>query len=90
MDKKELAIRVDTLTKYFNVMNLSIPSQNSLNRFLRKRDSSIDWSDYQKNEIAVKYALGQFLNENDWYALYNYFGDKKHAIDFDELIKERT
>jgi hypothetical protein len=88
MSNNELSIRIDTLAKYFDLMNLAIPSQRLLNNFLKERIPSVDWGNYHKNEIAVKYALGQFLTEDDFCALRDHFGIKKYAIDFNKLIKD--
>ena len=87
MEKREKEIRADALVRYFDIMNLAISSQSLLNTFLSERYPSVDWSKYHKNEIAIRYAIGEFLTKDDIHALYNHFGSKRLFIDITAMLK---
>lgn len=88
MGKEVVNLRSDALIKYFDIMNLAVASQHLMNRFLKKRHPQVDWDSMHKNEIAVKYAMGKLLTEDDVSVMCARFGNKKFAFGIRDFLKE--
>ena len=84
---EEHDIRINTLARYFEIMNLAVTSQQVLNKFLEKIYPSIKWHKYYKHKIAIEYAIGGLLTEADIHKLRSHFGNKKNAIDIASILQ---
>ncbi len=86
--REAVNLRLEALIKYFDIMNLAVASQHLMNRFLKERLPQVNWDSMHKNEIAIRYAIGELLTEKDVHAMQVFFGNKKRSLNILHILKK--
>ncbi len=84
----ERDMKIETLNRYIEFMQLALPSQKLLNNLLLELIPGIKWREFNKTDEAIDYALDLNIKEEHFERIVEIFGLKRIRYDFSKSIKK--
>ena len=83
----ERDMKIETLNRYIEFMQLALPSQKLLNNLLLDMIPGIKWREFNKTDVAIDYALDLNVKAEHFEKILEIFGFKRIKYDFSRSMK---